>query len=204
MRCILLALTLVTLGGPAMADPFDVHRTARAIFADLPSVMQVDDMTQVCGGGAQTNPDIAYCTSDNVIFHSADFASHPQASYEMAHVLGHAIQVQHGVADVALRAIRTRPDEERALRGMVTGQVDCVAGVLMSRTSLPFTPLTDLFNSEPFTQAHWGRNPLNRGPRVSIGLAARADWFEAGYKMADFGVCSVGEMSADLIVQAQR
>lgn len=108
------------------------------------------------------------------------------------------------MADVALREISTRRSEETALRGMVTRQVDCLAGVLMAHAGLPFQPLESMFEDESFTDAHWGRSPLNSGPRVSIGLDARAQWYRTGYTEADVAACSVGEMSAGLLVAAQR
>ena len=154
--------------------------------------------------GHHSNPHIGYCTSERTIYVAPDFADRPQASYEMAHLLGHAIQVTQGVADVALREISSRRDEEDALRGMVTRQVDCVAGVLMARAGLAAIDLAAAYEAEPFTDAHWGRRPLNAGPRVSIGVAARAQWYGIGYAASDFAACTVGEMSADLIVEAEK
>lgn len=188
----------------ASADPMAVHTTAHDIFGRVPDILVVDDMRAHCGLGPDANPHIGYCTSDSTIYLSTDFMARPSAAYEMAHVLGHAIQVQHGVADVALREIRSRRDEEDALRGMVTRQVECVSGVLVARAGLENIDLGEHYHEEPFTDAHWGRRPINRGPRVSIGLEARKDWFEIGFSAADFEVCTVGEMSADLIVQAAR
>ena len=201
MKYLLVALVLA---GPASADPFAVHAAATGLFDRLPSVDVVDDLSDECGAGRRTNPSIAYCTSQNTIFVSDDFADRPQAGYEMAHVLGHAIQVRHGVADVALREITARRSEEAALRGMVTRQVDCVAGVLMARAGLPKADLVRLFGEEPFRDAHWGRQPVNIGPLVSIGLEARVEWYGIGYSARDFAACSVGEMSSELIVQALR
>ena len=85
---------------------------------------------------------------------------------------------------------------------MVTRQVECLAGVLTARAGVPSRDLLSLFSTEPFTDAHWGRRPLNVGPKVSIGLDVRAEWYQIGFEAADFSVCSVGEMAADLIVQA--
>ena len=192
------------LAQPALADPMAVHQTADAIFDRMPNVRSVDTIGDHCGAGRRTNPRIGYCTSENTIYVSTNFAARPTAAYEMAHVLGHAIQVQHGVADVAFQAIRSRRSEEGALRGMVTRQVECVAGVLVARTGLAPIDLTSHFNEEPFTDPHWGRRPLSGGPRVTIGIEARADWFTTGYDAADFAACSVGEMSSELIVQAER
>jgi hypothetical protein len=203
-----IALILAALAAPvcqsATADPLAVHQTAQALFAQLPDVEVRADLNAACGFGSNSNPHIGYCASNNTIFVSDDFAARPQASYEMAHVLGHAIQVRHGVADVALRAIRNRRSEEDALRGMVTRQVDCVAGVLMASAGLAPADLAQLFTTEPFTDAHWGRQPINSGPRVTIGLAARSHWYNIGYTARDISVCSVGEMSSELIVAALR
>ncbi len=189
---------------PAAADPFAVHGAVTVLFDRLPAVEVVADMFAACGSGPVSNPNIGYCATGNVIYVSEGFAARPQASYEMAHVLGHAIQVRHGVADVALREIRNRRDEEDALRGMVTRQVECVAGVLMASADLPKADLTQLFATEPFTDAHWGRRPIDVGPRVSIGMASRMAWYVRGFETRNFAACSVGEMSADLIVQALR
>ncbi len=69
---------------------------------------------------------------------------------------------------------------------------------------MPNTNLTRLYKSEPFTGSHWGREPLRIGPKVSIGLDARAEWFAKGQKTGQFETCSVGEMSAGLIVRAAQ
>lgn len=197
------ALILSLIAGPALPGPYEVHATAQRLFDRLPNVAEPNDFAQVCGRGRHSHPDIGFCTSQNRIYVSDNFAGKNIAAYEMAHVLGHAIQVRHGIADIAFRAIRTRPDEEDALRGMVTRQVECVAGVLMAAAGEPPFDLRAL-PTEPFTNAHWGREPLNVGPRVSIGLEARAQWYDIGYGAQDFAVCAVGEMSSDLIVRALR
>lgn len=189
--------------GRAWADPMEVHAVTQSLFDRMPLVEVVQDLGDACGAGGNSNPNIGYCSTSNTIFVTARFEARASASYEMAHILGHAIQVRHGVADVALRAIRSRRDEEAALRGMVTRQVDCVAGVLMARAGVARFDLRSL-GAEPFTDAHWGRDPLNGGPRVSIGSEARADWYDIGFDAQDFAACSVGEMSADLIVAAQH
>jgi predicted metalloprotease len=203
-KALIIAALTASVCQSAGADPMAVHQTAQALFAQLPDVEARTDLYEACGFGTNSNPNIGYCASNNTIFVSEGFAARPQASYEMAHVLGHAIQVRHGVADVALRAILNRRSEEDALRGMVTRQVDCVAGVLMASAGLAPADLNQLFATEPFTDAHWGRQPINSGPRVTVGLAARSQWYEIGYTAHDFAVCSVGEMSSDLIVAALR
>lgn len=188
---------------PLIAGPMDVLRTAQSLFDRLPDAQVRSDYGAICGMGGNSNPGISYCTTDNLIYVSDNFAAGPFAAYEMAHVLGHAIQVRHGVADVALREISRRRDEEPALRGMVTRQVECVAGVLMVRAGEARADLARM-TGEPFTRSHWGRNPLNEGPRVSIGLAARVEWYNIGYDAAEFAACSVGEMSSALIVAAEN
>ena len=197
----LFAFALMT--GPALAAPIDVIDTTNALFDDLPSVVEHADFDEECGRGEHSHPAIGFCTSDNTIYVIEGFFERDFASYELAHVYGHAIQVRHGVADVALRAISSRRDEEEALRGMVTRQVECVAGVLMVRAGEPAARLRDL-TEEPFDDAHWGRRPLNSGPQVSIGLEARAEWYDIGYAAQDFSACTVGEMSSNLIVEAER
>lgn len=197
-------LPLVVSAGPVFADPFEVVETAREMFDRIPRVELVEDLSEMCGAGWQTNEYLFYCTSLNTIYHGPQFDRRPQASYEMAHLLGHALQVKHGVADVALREITRRRDEEDALRGMVTRQVECLAGVLMARSDVAFIDLAAAFEEEPFTHAHWGRQPVNAGPQVSIGVEARQEWLAIGYAAADVAACSVGEMSAQLLIDAQR
>jgi predicted metalloprotease len=127
----------------------------------------------------------------------------PEAAYLAAHAYGHAVQVQHGVADFALGQIRNRRNEEAMLRGLVARQVDCIAGFLVARAGLPNASLTDWFEDKPFAGVHWGRDPLRIGPVVSIGLASRDDWFQRG-QGGDLAVCGPGEFTADLLIDALR
>jgi len=199
--------TFVTLvASPALtaADPFVVAQTAAQMFDRVPKLQSFDGTPEACGAGDETNEDAYYCTSLKTIFYRSGFEDAPQAAYQIAHLLGHAMQVEHGVADVALREISRRRDEEEVLRGMVTRQVECVAGVFMARARVDLINLAEVFDHEPFTHSHWGRSPVNQGPQVSIGVQARQDWLEIGYQAGDVSACSVGEMSADLLVQAQR
>lgn len=191
------------IAAPAFAGPYDVLDTAKDLFDRLPDVQERMDFRDQCGIGPLSNSHVGYCTTQNMIFVADGFEERPFAAYEIAHLLGHAIQVRHGVADVALRTIRNRPNDEAALRGMVTRQVECVAGVLMAKAEEPAVDFAQ-FTDEPFTDAHWGRAPLNLGPRVSIGTQARMEWYHIGYDAQDFSVCSVGEMSSELIVDALR
>ncbi|KAB7615580.1 hypothetical protein F9L33_02120 [Amylibacter sp. SFDW26] len=189
----------------ALADAVqDINRVVHQIFPKTPPVQFVDDLTGLCGFGSGVNKDIAYCTSQNVVFIRKEPKSDMREAYELAHVMGHAVQVKYGVADIALRKITDQRDRETELRGMVTRQVECIAGVLFTRAGLPRADLKRLYKSEPFTDSHWGREPLRIGPKVSIGLGARAEWFSKGQQTAQFESCTVGEISANLIVQAAR
>lgn len=194
---------IALLGAPAAADPFVLLDGARGVFPDQPRIEAFSAGDTPCGYGARSNPQVGYCASTRVLYMRDDFADSPTAAYETAHVMGHYYQIRYGVADVALRTIRARREDEDALRGMVTRQVECVAGVLMAAAELPFVSLDDLFESEPFTDSHWGAL-MGTGPRVSIGLSARAEWYETGYRAGDVAACSVGEMTADLLVAAQN
>jgi len=124
-----------------------------------------------------------------------------KTAYEVAHLYGHAAQVRHGVADFALGQIRQRRSEENMLRGLVTRQVECIAGFLMARAGMGTFDLNGAFTEEPFTHSHWGRDPLRIGPTVSIGLDARAEWFAIG-RTGDLAACAPGEFTSDLLVDA--
>lgn len=206
---VLCALLAGLFAQTASADPFAVSRTAQDTFDRMPRVLERRDFLDQCGGAGDrdhshdANPRIRYCTTNNTIYVVQGFGDGPLAAYELGHVFGHAIQVQHGIADIAFREISRRRDEEDALRGMVTRQVECVAGVLTAMAGLAPADLASL-PAEPFTDSHWGRQPVHNGPRVSIGTGARAEWYNIGYRAQDFAVCTVGEMSSDLIVAAQN
>ena len=92
----------------------------------MPSVRVVDQITGMCGADEGVSSRAAFCTSANEIL----LIDRPGAADALAHVLGHAVQVRHGVADVALRTICARRSEEVTLRGYVERQVDCIAGFL--------------------------------------------------------------------------
>lgn len=193
---------LAVLAGPAVADPVaDIMAAAEASFDHMPDVRRVHEIAGRCGADAEVNSRVVYCTSQNTIFLHRDSAPDLLTAYALAHVYGHAVQVQHGIADVALQAIRSSPSNERALRGDVTRQVECIAGFLWALAALPPTELSELTATEPFTGAHWGRNPLRIGPRVQIGLKARARWFRIGQTI-DLNACAPGAFSSDLLVRA--
>lgn len=187
---------------PLNADPAtDVAHAARLAFDGMPVVRRVDAIAGNCGADETVNAHVAYCTSRNQIFLTRDAAAFPEAAYLVAHSYGHAVQVRHGVADFALAQIRARRPEEEMLRGLVERQVDCIAGFLVARAGLPPASLTDWFDAEPFAGSHWGRDPLHIGPEVSIGLAARAEWFAIG-QGGDIAACAPGEFGSDLLVAA--
>ena len=191
------------LAGPGAADPAIDRLVAatQAAFPRAPAVVIGADVSGECGGG-HGKPAI-YCTSDNRIYLRADLTGRAGA-YALAHLYGHGLQVRYGVADLALAAIQADRAREAELRGMVTRQVECLAGMLVARAGLDLPPLTVFHTAEPFTGSHWGRRPVRAGPQVSIGLAARAEWFARGQAAGHPAVCDVGEMSADLIVAADQ
>ena len=179
-----------------------IEQTANALFDNLPAV-RVGFENGECGAGEGVNPKMAYCTTENVILLREDSRHAPREAYELAHLYGHAVQVRHGVADIALREILTRPEEEAKLRGWVTRQVECIAGFIYAQSGLPAFSLTDAYVAEPLTGSHWGRDPLVVGPKVSIGLDARAAWFDRGVTSGLSG-CAVGEFGAELLLEALR
>jgi len=204
MRCSMFRWVIaMVIGAQAVAaDPVVlVEQAARAAFDGLPMVRQVDQIAGQCGADDSVDPTAAYCTTTNQIFLARHAVDAPQTPYILAHLYGHAVQVRHGVADFALGQIRQRRAEEVMLRGLVTRQVECIAGFIVARAGVPQMDLNDLFSTEPFTASHWGRNPLQIGPEVSIGLAARADWFARG-QQGDLATCAPGEFTADLLLDA--
>ncbi|HEV8033353.1 hypothetical protein [Yoonia sp.] len=195
-------VALVLLAQAAGADPVaQVEAAARAAFDRMPVVQQVDQIAGLCGADESVNAVVAYCTTTNRILLARDAVTAPQTPYMVAHVYGHAVQVQHGVADFALRQIRQRRTEEAMLRGLVTRQVECIAGFLLARAEVPLFDLQAAFAEEPFTDSHWGRDPLRVGPEVSIGMAARAEWLAIG-QQGDLAACGPGEFTAELLLDA--
>ena len=199
-----LVLALMVMAAPVAADPVaDVAAAANAAFDRMPRIDRVASIAGNCGADESVHELVAYCTSRNVIFVADAVGSLPEAAYLVAHAYGHAVQVQHGVADFALAQIRARRSEEAMLRGLVTRQVECIAGFLVARAGLPAASLTDWMTEEPFTGSHWGRDPLRIGPKVSIGLAERDAWFQVG-QAGDLAVCGPGEFTADLLLGALK
>ena len=219
MKIILMISLAVSLAWPAMSK--DIKRqhlspnlaevlqplvsTAHKAFSRLPNVVLTNDLSKTCKPDEQSNRFVLYCSDLNEIFVAVGHGQSADAMrYRVAHVFGHAVQVRHGIANRALRAIRTEPAREGELRGMVTRQVDCIAGVLIGRAYGGSGGLTSIFNAEPMTGSHWGATPMRRGPKVSIGLTARDAWFRKGRASKDFANCAVGEMGAELILRAER
>ncbi|NNU80524.1 hypothetical protein HMH01_08730 [Halovulum dunhuangense] len=213
---------LLALAAPLQAQPVQMEalspETARLIrpvaevaardLQSMPAIRLTTRMADVCGGG-DGNPLMRYCTSENVIFVASQLGTAVPdaraASYMLAHQLGHAVQVRHGQADLALAAIRAAPAREAVLRGMVTRQVECIAGVLHGRAFGAEGPsIADWFGAEPFTDAHWGRAPVGGGPRVSIGLGPRDEWFRRGRMAGTLSGCAVDELGTERIERAAR
>jgi hypothetical protein len=111
------------------------------------------------------------------------------------------VQVQHGVADLALREIRNRPDEEVMLRGLVERQVDCIAGFLFQRAGLSEIALLGPSGDDPLNSPHWGRDPLRIGPVVMVAVPARLQWFGVGLG-GDIAACAPGEFTGLGLVRA--
>ena len=197
-------LIFLLCGSAAVADAVDkIAATAKARFGSMPDVVTVPEIVGRCGATEEVNQQAVYCTTRNQILIAADARSLPEAPYLVAHLFGHAVQVQHGVADFALSEIRARRREEAMLRGLVERQVDCIAGFLFTEAGLAPTDLADLVADDPFDGIHWGRDPLRIGPTVSIGRDARAEWFAVG-QGGDLAACGPGEFTADLLLEALR
>lgn len=189
---------------PVWAAPIDdVAIAAGMAFDQMPGLQRVPRIAGHCGSDDSVNGHVAYCTSDNVIYVTDTAADLPQGAYLVAHAYGHAVQVRHGVADVALAQIRARRAEEPVLRNAVERQVDCIAGFLVARAGLAPARLSDWMTDDPFAGAHWGRNPLRIGPAVSVDLDARDDWFGRG-QGGDLTACATAEFGADLLIAALR
>ncbi|MEL6640367.1 MAG: hypothetical protein AAFP98_03470 [Pseudomonadota bacterium] len=200
-----LLICAMAWAGGVSADPVDeIFSAAARAFDRMPGLQVVDQIAGHCGANAAVNQEVAYCTTRNIVFLTAAARAKPQAPYLVAHVLGHAVQVQHGVADVALREIRSRRSEEPVLRGYVASQVDCLAGFFFKQAGLSPASLTAWYTAEPFTGTHWGRDPLRVGPQVAITLQARDAWFQQGQSASDLSACAAGEFGAELLLEAVK
>lgn len=194
----------LSAGAPLTADEGGaVAEAARAAFDRMPTVQTLPEINGHCGADASVHPTVTYCTSDNVILLAESGTEDAERAYFLAHAFGHAVQVQHGVADVALRAIRSRPDDEVMLRGFVERQVDCIAGFILNAAGVGLPELEDMFDRDPLDVPHWGRNPLRLGPHLEVPVSERARWLARGYAQG-LASCAVGEFPADLLVSALR
>ena len=193
---------LIGAAAPAQAQD-SIENTASTAFAKMPLVRVVQTISGACGADQSVSTTVAYCTSANEILLAANQIGLPQMPYLVAHAYGHAVQVQHGVADVALREITARRAQEVALRGLVDRQVDCIAGFLYDLAGFAPASLTQWFTDDPFASVHWGRNPLHAGPVMPVPLADRDIWFRRG-QGGDLANCGVGEFGSDLLIAAYR
>lgn len=201
-------IALICFGSASAAGlqpSYRVYEVAKASFIGMPPISRgyFDPMT--CGGNAEdVNPYARFCSTERRIY--INYANRPdiEVAYEVAHLLGHAIQVKIGIADIALAAINSEPEREQELRAMVTRQVECIGGVLFARAGVERTSLKRIYTSEPFVDRHWGRNPLRRAPKVEIGLDERDKWFLMGQDAAELSVCADGDISSEILVNADQ
>lgn len=199
-----LLAALLLLATPAGADPAaDVAAAAHSFLPALPPLIAPYSIEGRCGIPSPPGLGVAeegaiYCTSERRILMTLAARVAPDAAYRAAHLYGHALTVETGVADAALAAIRARPAEEPALRADVTRMVECLAGVVAAAAGYPDGPPE---GAERFTGAHWGHRPA-AGPRVSIGAAERHAWFARGAEAGTFAACDTPSFPADLVVRA--
>ncbi len=201
MRFLVMIGAILSASVAAAQDAQAVIDAANAAFDRMPVVEQVAVIEGRCGATAEVNKHVAYCTSENRIFLTA---TGPEAAYLLAHVYGHAVQVRHGVADVALRTIQRRRAEEATLRLDVTRMVECIAGVILHRAGVDQVDLTGMFATDPLSDSHWGRKPLSAGPRVTMTVAERNSWLQRGLAEGHPRVCGTVSFPADLVVAAFR
>jgi len=199
-----LVFVFALLGGPAAADAVDdVMAAAQARFAKMPSLVMVDQIAGQCGADDGVHLGVAYCTSKRQILMTEAARATPQAPYLVAHLLGHAIQVRHGVADVALATIRGDRRQEPLYRQNVEQMVDCIAGLLVFQAGLGPSNLTVWFDGDPFDGPHWGRNPLSEGPVVTLPLGMRNDWYRRG-QGGYLAACATKVFPVDLLLEAYQ
>ncbi|MFT5649202.1 MAG: hypothetical protein ACJAXK_001540 [Yoonia sp.] len=202
-KLILAVLSLVGSQAVAQDAVSRMEVAARAAFLAMPDVRVVDQISGVCGADEAVSMRVAYCTTTNEILLAKDQVLVPEVPYLLGHAFGHAVQVQHGVADVALQTIRARPQDEVVLRGFVDRQVDCIAGFLFAKAGFAPASLATWMSADPFDDIHWGRNPLKVGPVMPVPLLDRDIWFRRG-QSGDLAACAVGEFGADLLIEAYQ
>ena len=167
---ILVVLTVISAQAGAQTVVSRMETAAKPSFMAMPNVRVFSEILGECAADGAVSLRIVYCTSSNQILVAADQLALPEIGYLLGHAFGHAVQVQHGVADVALRTIRARPKEEVVLRGYVDRQVDCIAGFLVAKASYDRGSLADWIANNPFDDIHWGLHPLNLGPVMPVPL----------------------------------
>ncbi len=186
----------------------DTVREADQTFARMPQVRLTSRIGDLCGGDADTNRLMRYCTDENVIYVADDLPDHvpgPEAAgYLLAHLYGHAVQVRHGQATRALEAIRAEPAREAELRAQVTQQVECIAGFLLVRATGYRGGFDDWFMGEPFTGTHWGGTPMAGNAQVRIGRETRERWFRTGQQAEELSACAQPDLDAEPLRRALR
>lgn len=187
--------------GSAQDATSQIEAAAKVSFSRMPDVQVVDQINGTCGADDKVTDHVVYCTSLNTIFVADAYVMRPELPYLLAHAFGHAVQVRHGVADIALRTIRARRSEEAMLRGLVDRQVDCIAGFLFQKAGYGKASLTKWLSDDPFDAIHWGRNPLREGPVMPVPLSDRDRWFMIGQN-GSLVDCAVGEFGSALLVAA--
>ena len=69
MRVLLISLLWVA---PALADMEQVATTVDRLLPDMPRIQIVQDLSTECGHRGHANGQIAYCTSEKVVFVEGD------------------------------------------------------------------------------------------------------------------------------------
>lgn len=90
---------------------FTWDRTARR--TGFGTVWRLSCIRLHCGADDTVNVAAIYCSSSDVFNIMAPHDA-VQVAYLLAHLFGHAAQVQYGVSDIALRTIQAQRDEEPA------------------------------------------------------------------------------------------
>ena len=181
-----------------------VIRAANALFPRLPGVTLTTRIDALCGGDDETSEHVRYCTDQNLIFLTRGLVAEvgsKDAAFILAHAYGHAVQVRHGVADIALRAITTQRLREVELRRMVESQVACIAGVILDRAFGDDAP--DGPGSQYFANAHWGRAPLASRAKIALDLEEQRRWYQIGRRQG-LSACEVGDIPIEPLRQFIR
>lgn len=183
-----------------------VVQLANRTFTRMPQVQLTSRLVDLCGGGPEASLYTRYCTDLNTIYFSADLSeklSGQAISYLIAHQYARAVQVRHGIADIALSRIKAEPANEAALRVQVSAQAACVAGVLLGRAKIEGISASVLAD-DPFGKPHWGHSPISNTALSPITTAERDRWFATGHRAKDFAVCATKDFDARLILRAEQ